>query len=106
MTNELFRLSATEAVARLRRRQISPLELIDAAEARIRAVDGMVNALPTLCLDRARAHARELMAGRRCEAEQGCTQQGRCAGNQGSPGQLHVCLLRGSVGSIESHTLH
>jgi len=69
MTNELFRLSATEAVARLRRRQISPLELIDAAEARIRAVDGMVNALPTLCLDRARAHARELMAGRRCEAE-------------------------------------
>ena len=69
MTDDLIRLSATEAVARLRRKEISPLELIDAAEARIRAVDGAVNALPTLCLERARAHARELLAGRRREAE-------------------------------------
>ena len=69
MTNDLIRLSATEAVARLRRSEISPLELVDAAAARITAVDGKVNALPTLCLERARAHARELMAGRRREAE-------------------------------------
>ena len=68
-SDELIRLTATEAVARLRRKEVSPLELIDAAEVRIAAVDGAVNALPTLCLDRARAHARELLAGRRREAE-------------------------------------
>ncbi|MBN8888766.1 MAG: amidase, partial [Rhodospirillales bacterium] len=69
MSDELIRLTATEAVARLKRGEISPLELVEAAAARIAAVDGAVNALPTLCLDRARAHARELMAGRRREAE-------------------------------------
>src|SRR5215510_6483088 len=68
-SDELIRLSATEAVARLRRDEVSPLDLIDAAEARIAAVDGAVNALPTLCLDRAREHARDLMAGRRRDAE-------------------------------------
>ena len=69
MTDDLIRLSATEAVTRLKRKEVSPLELIAAAEARIAAVDGAVNALPTLCLDRARAHARDLIAGRRREAE-------------------------------------
>lgn len=69
MRDDLTRLPATEAVALLRRGEVSPLELIDAAEARIEAVDGAVNALPTRCFERARAHARELMAGRRREAE-------------------------------------
>jgi len=69
MSDELFRLSATAAVARLRAGEITPLELIDAAAARIAAVDGAVNALPTLCLERGRAHARALMAGQRREAE-------------------------------------
>lgn len=69
MPDDLIRLSASEAVARLRRKEVSPLELIDAAEARIAAVDGAVNALPTLCLDRARAHARDLIAGHKREAE-------------------------------------
>ena len=69
MSDELFKLTATEAVRRLRRGEITPLDLIDALEARIAAVDTAVNALPTLCLDRARAHARELMANRRREAE-------------------------------------
>ncbi|MCC6719510.1 MAG: amidase [Acetobacteraceae bacterium] len=69
MADDLIRLTAREAVARLRRGEVSPLELIDAAEARIGAVDGAVNALPTLCLERARGHARALMAGRRREAE-------------------------------------
>src|ERR1700677_3245570 len=55
-------MSATEAVARLRRGEVSPLELIDAAEARIAEVEPHVNALPTLCFDRARAHAKRLMA--------------------------------------------
>ncbi|MGE0223143.1 MAG: amidase [Acetobacteraceae bacterium] len=69
MSDDLIRLTATEAVARLTRREISPLDLIDAAESRIAAVEPAVNALPTLCLDRARDHARALMAGRRREAE-------------------------------------
>ena len=64
MTNDLIRLTATEAVAKLRKREISPLDLIDAAEARIAAVEPEVNALPTLCLDRARDHAKRLMAER------------------------------------------
>ncbi|HEY7578148.1 MAG TPA: amidase family protein, partial [Acetobacteraceae bacterium] len=73
MSEELIRLTATEAVSRLRRREISPLELIDAAAARIAAVEPAVNALPTLCLDRARDHARRLMngAGREAEDEAG-----------------------------------
>ena len=69
MADELIRLTATEAVARLRRREISPLDLIDAAAARIAAVEPAVNALPTLCLDRARDHAKRLMDGHGREAE-------------------------------------
>jgi len=61
--DDLIRLTATEAVQRLRRREVSPLELIDAAERRIAEVEPAVNALPTLCLDRARDHARRIMAG-------------------------------------------
>ncbi|MBI3512466.1 MAG: amidase [Proteobacteria bacterium] len=60
---ELWRLSAREAVARLRRREVSPVELIDAALARIAAVGAPVNALPTLCAERARAAALRLPAG-------------------------------------------
>ena len=69
MSDELIRLTATEAVARLRRREISPLDLIDAAAARIAAVEPAVNALPTLCLDRARDHAKRLMNGHGRDAE-------------------------------------
>lgn len=69
MASELIRLTAIDAVARLKRREISPLDLIDAAAARIAAVEPHVNALPTLCLDRARDHARRLMAGHGREAE-------------------------------------
>jgi amidase len=69
MSDDLIRLTATEAVSRLRRRDISPLDLIDAAAARIAAVEPAVNALPTLCFDRARDHAKRLMNGERREAE-------------------------------------
>ena len=62
MNDELIRLTATEAVARLRRREISPLELIDAAAARIEAVDAKVNALPIRFIDIARENARKFMA--------------------------------------------
>lgn len=69
MANDLIRLTACEAVRRLRAGEISPLELIDAAAARIAQVDPQINALPTLCLDRARAHAKRLMAGHDCAAK-------------------------------------
>ena len=62
MNDELIRLTATEAVARLRRREITPLELIDAAAARIEAVDAKVNALPIRFIDIARENARKFIA--------------------------------------------
>jgi len=67
--DELIRLTAREAVARLRRGDITPLELIDAAERRIAEVEPTINALPTLCLARAREHARRLMRGEGRSAE-------------------------------------
>ena len=59
--SDLWRLTASEAVALLKRREVSPLELIDAAAARIEATDGVINAMPTLCLERARDHARRIL---------------------------------------------
>lgn len=67
--DELIRLTAVEAVARLRRGDITPLDLIDAAERRIAEVEPAINALPTLCFERAREHARRLMRGKGREAE-------------------------------------
>ena len=60
--NDLYRLTAGAAVAALRAGEVSPLELIDAAAARIAATDGALTAMPTLCLDRARERARRLAA--------------------------------------------
>lgn len=57
----VFRWSAVEAVAALRRGEVSPLDLIDAAYERIAATNGSVNAMVTLCPDRARDHAKRLM---------------------------------------------
>ncbi len=58
---ELWRLSANEAVALLKRGEVSPLELVEAAESRIAATDAHLNAMPTLCFERARAHAKRIM---------------------------------------------
>jgi len=63
MSDELWRMSAVEAVTRLKKREISPLELVEAAARRIAEVEPAVNALPTLCLDRARDHAKRIMQG-------------------------------------------
>ena len=60
--NELIAATARDVVARLRRKEITPLELIDAALARIEAVNGAVNAVPTLCADRARERAASVSA--------------------------------------------
>ena len=58
---DLIASEATDIVERLRAGDITPHDLLDALEARIAAVDGAVNALPTLCFERARAHADRLM---------------------------------------------
>ena len=58
--NDLVRLTAQQAVNLLSRRAVSPTELIDAALERIEKTDGVLNALPTLCVDRAREHAANL----------------------------------------------
>jgi amidase len=58
--SELWKLSATETVALLRQKKVSPLELIDAAAARIEATNPKINALVTPCYDRARERARRL----------------------------------------------
>jgi amidase len=60
--NELFRRTACDVVERLRSGEVTPHELLDALERRIADVDGEINALPTLCFDRARGHADRLMA--------------------------------------------
>ena len=69
MTDELIKLSACEAVQRLAKREITPLDLIDAAEQRIAVCEPALNALPTLCLERAREHAKRLLRGIGREAE-------------------------------------
>ena len=59
--SELYRSTATEIVAALKSGDVTPLDCLDALEMRISDVDSKVNALPTLCFDRARAHAEDLM---------------------------------------------
>lgn len=60
--SELRRLTAVQAADLVKRREVRPMELLDAALERIREVDGEVNALPTLCEERARKNAREITA--------------------------------------------
>ena len=69
--DELVKLTACEAVARLKAGELSPLELIDAALARIEEVEPLVNALPTLCPERARERAKAIMAAPSDEAPPG-----------------------------------
>lgn len=53
--------SATDVVKLLKKGEVTPCDLLDTLEARIAAVDGHVNALPTRAFDRARNHAKQLM---------------------------------------------
>jgi amidase len=57
----LIRETACGIVDKLNKGVVTPLDLLDVLEKRIAEVDGKVNALPTLCFDRARKHANELM---------------------------------------------
>ncbi len=54
--------TATEIVKLLKSEKISCHDLLDTLEARIGQVDGDINALPTLCFERARKSADDLMA--------------------------------------------
>jgi amidase len=57
---DLYKHTATAAVKLLKAGKVSPRELLDAAEARVAAVDGAVNALPTRCFERARERAKKV----------------------------------------------
>ncbi|WP_342359377.1 amidase [Terrarubrum flagellatum] len=57
----LIRKTAAEMVPLLRKQAITPHDCLDALEARIAEVDGPVNALPTLCFERARKAAEAVM---------------------------------------------
>jgi amidase len=61
MSDDLIRQDAVTIVSRLKNGEVTPHDLLDALEKRIGAVNGPVNALPTLCFGRARAHADRLM---------------------------------------------
>ena len=58
---ELVRATACVIVDKLNSGEVTPLDLLDVLEKRIAEVDGQVNALPTLCFDRARTRAKALM---------------------------------------------
>src|SRR5437868_7972514 len=53
--------TACAIVGKLKSGEVTPLDLLDVLEKRIAEVDGKVNALPTLCFDRARDAAKALM---------------------------------------------
>ena len=53
--------TACAVIDKLNSGEVTPLDLLDVLEKRIGEVDGKVNALPTLCFDRARTHAKALM---------------------------------------------
>lgn len=67
--NELLRATASDVVQRLRKGDVTPLDCLDVLAARIETVNPSVNALVTLCLDRARDHAKSLM--KKPQAERG-----------------------------------
>ena len=55
---DLWRLTATEVVEKLRKRELSPLELVEAAASRIETVETKINALPIRFFDQARDYAK------------------------------------------------
>ena len=57
----LINLTAREAVNLLVNGKVSPVEMINAAAEQISKTDGTLNALPTLCIDRALAKASKIM---------------------------------------------
>lgn len=61
-SDELWRLSATQAVYALRKGDLRPVELIESVIGRIEAVDSVINALPIRCFGRALDQAKTMVA--------------------------------------------
>lgn len=59
---ELCRMHAYDVVEMLRRKDVSPKELLAASLARIEAVEPAINAMPIVCPERARDQADRMMA--------------------------------------------
>ena len=66
-TDDFIKMTATEAVARLRSREVSPLDLVEASIKRIETIDTEVNALPIHCFDQARDQAKSIDIARHAE---------------------------------------
>jgi len=66
---ELCRLTATEVVALLRKGEIAASEALDAALTRIGQVEGAINAMPTVCAERARASLKEIGKRKRAHGQ-------------------------------------
>jgi amidase len=64
MIDPLSRLSATDVVQLLRSNEVSALELVEIALKRIAEVEPKINALPTVCAERAREKARAITNSR------------------------------------------
>ncbi len=60
---ELCQLEAHKVVELLKKREISPDDLIDAARARVEIVEPHINAMPTVCWDRAKTASSHLDHG-------------------------------------------
>ena len=60
--HDLIRMTARQVLTHLNAGDITHSDVLDALEARVAAVDGPINALPTLCFDRARTHAAKIAA--------------------------------------------
>ena len=66
-SDDFIKMTATEAVARLRSKEVSPLDLVEASIRRIETIDTEVNALPIHCFDQARDQAKSLELERHTE---------------------------------------
>ena len=66
-SDDFINMTATEAVARLRSKEVSPLDLVEASIRRIETIDTEVNALPIHCFDQARDQAKSLELERHTE---------------------------------------
>jgi len=62
MINELYQLSAAEVVEKLKSGNVSPHDCLDSLQQRIEVTESAINALPTLCFDRARAAADKIQS--------------------------------------------
>ena len=69
LERELLPKSACEVVSLLEHGEVTPAELVEVSHARIANVDHAVNALPTLCIERAREHAARVANRKRTDGD-------------------------------------